>query len=202
MLLKDISKAILEGHLPINVCGRKFCAGFGVASPPEMQVWRRRVIGGIMNKLAALTMVLSAFTFSGANAQEESTMSEIEHLRPQSYAERGWPFSAAVRVGNLLYLSGQIGTLSGLSELAPGGIGPETRQTLENIKMVVEKYGSDMDHVIKCTVFLADIAEWQAMNEVYITFFKPDKLPARSAFGASGLALGARVEIECIALIP
>lgn len=128
-------------------------------------------------------------------------MSDVTHYRPKSYEENGLPFAAAVKVGNLLYLSGEIGVKPGTNELVPGGIGPETRQTLDNIKMTVEKCGGSMDRIVKCTVFLADIAEWAAMNEVYVTYFKPDKLPARSAFGASGLALGARTEIECIAAL-
>jgi enamine deaminase RidA (YjgF/YER057c/UK114 family) len=69
-----------------------------------------------------------------------------------------------------------------------------------NIKDVVEKSGSSMDRVVKCTAFLADIKEWAAMNSVYVTFF-PNHKPARSALGANGLALGARVEIECIAAV-
>jgi reactive intermediate/imine deaminase len=108
------------------------------------------------------------------------------------------PFSDAVRVGNMLYLSGKIGNLPGTAQLAGGGIQGETRQTMENIKASLEKHGSSLDEVVKCTVFLADIAEWDAMNEVYVTFF-PENPPARSALGASGLALGARVEIECLA---
>jgi len=82
--------------------------------------------------------------------------------------------------------------------LAEGGIAGETRQTMENIKASLEKYGSSLDEVVKCTVFLADIAEWGAMNEVYKTYF-PTNPPARSALGVSGLALEARVEIECLA---
>ena len=110
------------------------------------------------------------------------------------------PFSDAVRVGDMLYLSGKIGNLPGTSELAPGGIQGETRQTMENIKASLEKYGSSLDEVVKCTVFLADMAEWGAMNEVYVSYF-PGNKPARSALGASGLALGARVEIECLAAL-
>lgn len=110
------------------------------------------------------------------------------------------PFSAAVRVGHTLYLSGMIGNLPGTMELAPGGIQGQTRQTLENIKATLEHAGSSMDRVVKCTVFLADMAEWAAMNEVYVTFF-PAQRPARSAVAVSGLALGARVEIECIAVV-
>lgn len=112
--------------------------------------------------------------------------------------DRRLPFSAAVRVGEMLYLSGQIGT-DASGSLVAGGIEPETRQTMENIRAVLEANGSSMSRVVKCLVMLADMAEWGAMNQVYVTFF-PDHLPARSAMGASGLALGARVEIECIAV--
>ena len=128
-------------------------------------------------------------------------MDKIEHFRPQAFIDNNLPFSAAVRVGDMLYLSGQIGNLPGSKDLAPGGIEAETRQTMENIKMTIEKYGSAMDQVIKCTIFMADMAEWDAMNAVYVTFFADDRLPARSALGASGLALDSRVEIECIAVI-
>jgi reactive intermediate/imine deaminase len=99
----------------------------------------------------------------------------------------------------MLYLSGQIGTDS-TGKLVAGGIGPETRQTMENIRAVVERNGSSMDRVVRCLVMLADMREWGAMNQEYVAHF-PRTLPARSAMGASGLALGARVEIECLALI-
>ncbi len=111
----------------------------------------------------------------------------------------GLPFSSAVRVGEILYLSGQIGLLPGTRELAPGGIEGETRQTMENIKAVLEYAGSSMDRVVKCTVFLRNIDDYDAMNRVYAGFFSENP-PARSALAASGLALGAAVEIECIAL--
>ena len=107
------------------------------------------------------------------------------------------PFSAAVRVGNMLYLAGQIGADS-TGALVKGGIGPETRQTMENIKDVLERHGSSLDRVVRCVVMLADIKDWPAMNKVYVTFF-PKNLPARSALGASGLVFKARVEIECTA---
>lgn len=111
------------------------------------------------------------------------------------------PFSEAVRVGNLLYLSGMIGVVPGTTKLAEGGIVAETRQTMENIKSAIERNGGSMNSVAKCLVMLADMAEWGKMNEVYITFFPNDR-PARSSFGASGLALNSRVEIECIAVLP
>jgi 2-iminobutanoate/2-iminopropanoate deaminase len=110
---------------------------------------------------------------------------------------RPLPFSEAVRVGDMLYLSGQLGTDS-TGKLVAGGIGPETRQALTNIAAVLARHGSSLDRVVKCTVMLADIGEWGAMNEVYVEFF-PQHKPARSAFGTTGLALGARLELECLA---
>lgn len=107
-------------------------------------------------------------------------------------------FSPAVRTGNLVFLSGQIGVRPGTLELVEGGIGPETEQTLTNIRSLLEEIGLSLDDVVKCTVFLADIDDYQAMNEVYARFFPQDP-PARSTLAASGLALGARTEIECIA---
>jgi 2-iminobutanoate/2-iminopropanoate deaminase len=124
---------------------------------------------------------------------------EIEYLNAPGTENLGLPFSAAVRVDNTLYLSGQIGNIPGKLELAPGGIQGETRQAMDNIKQALESFGSSMDRVVKCTVFLADMNEWAAMNEVYRTYFTNP--PARSALGASGLALNGRIEIECIATV-
>lgn len=111
------------------------------------------------------------------------------------------PFSEAVRLGDTLYVSGQVGNRPGTLTLATGGIGPEARQALDNLRAILERHGSSLDHVVKCTVFLADIREWPAFNEIYRSYFKTN-LPARSALAASGLALGARVEVECIAYVP
>lgn len=110
------------------------------------------------------------------------------------------PFSDAVRVGDLLFLSGQLGVRPGERQLVPGGIEAETAQVLENIRALLERNGSSLEHVVKCTVFLADMSEWPRMNAVYRRYF-PNELPARSAFGAAGLAYGARIELECIATV-
>jgi len=110
------------------------------------------------------------------------------------------PFSQAVRVGHMLYLSGQIGTDDSGAPV-PGGIKAETRQVMEKIRRTLQRNGSSLDQVVKCTVMLADISEWSAMNEVYVTYFARDRLPARSALGANGLVFGARVEIECWATV-
>jgi reactive intermediate/imine deaminase len=130
---------------------------------------------------------------------EGPDLTSVQYLNMPGTEDLGLPFSSAVRVGNTLYLSGNLGNVPGSNDLVTGGIGAETRQTMENMKAVLEQFGSSMDRVVKCTVFLADIGEWGAMNEVYRTYFK--KPPARSALGASGLALNARVEIECIATV-
>ena len=111
------------------------------------------------------------------------------------------PFSEAVQLGDTLYISGQVGNLPGTLTLAPGGIGPESRQALENLRAVLERHDSSLAQVVKCTIFLADIADWPAFNDVYREFFS-DPRPARSALAASGLAINARVELECIAYVP
>jgi reactive intermediate/imine deaminase len=104
---------------------------------------------------------------------------KVEYLTLESM--KGLPFSEAVRVGDLLYLSGKLGTDSS-GKVVPGGIAAETRQTMENIKDALERCGSSLDHVVKATVMLADMNEWGEMNTVYVTYFS-NHLPARSAMG-------------------
>jgi len=115
-------------------------------------------------------------------------------------AEMNLPFSEAVRVDHMLYLSGQLGYDSETGKLVEGGISAETHKTMKNIKATLEKYGSSMSEVVKCTVFLADMSEWAEMSKVYISYFAENP-PARSALGVNGLALGARTEIECMATV-
>jgi len=131
------------------------------------------------------------------NAQDRD---RVTYLGQPELAGKKLPFSEAVQVGNLLFLSGQIGMDPTTGKLVTGGVQPETRQALENIKATLGKYGSSLSQTIKCTIFLADISEWADMNEVYVEFF-PVNPPARSALGTSGLALGARTEIECLAYV-
>lgn len=151
-------------------------------------------IGALASALLAATLMLGGLMPTGAFAGGHADAPEYLGTNPD------WPFSDAVRLGDTLYLSGKLGTVPGTATLVEGGIQPETRQTLENIKASLERHGSSMDRVVKCTVFLADIGEWAAMNEVYTTFF-PENKPARSALGVNGLALDGRVEIECIAMV-
>ncbi|MBB1635901.1 MULTISPECIES: RidA family protein [Cupriavidus] len=123
----------------------------------------------------------------------------MEFLNSGKVLPAGLPFSEAVRVGDMLYLSGQMGIVHGSTRLVPGGIREEAKQALMNIRITLEAHGLSLKHVAKCTIFLADISEWQVFNEVYKEFFQAP-YPARSALGANGLALGARVEVECIAV--
>ena len=139
--------------------------------------------------------------FAGCSTTTTPRPSEPEFLNAPQALERGLPFSEAVRAGDLLILAGQIGDDRAAGRPVAGGIQAESRQALEHIKAVLERNGSSLADVVKCTVFLADIAEWGAFNEVYKQYFSPP-YPARSALGASGLALGARVEVECIAYAP
>ncbi len=108
------------------------------------------------------------------------------------------PLAEAVRVDNTLYLSGQIGIEPGTLVLVPGGLKAEAKQTMENIKTSLEAHGYSMRDLVKCTVMLADIARWAEFNAVYQTYFT-DRFPARSALGVTGLAIGAQVEVDCIA---
>jgi reactive intermediate/imine deaminase len=148
----------------------------------------------MMKRLAEMFLVGALLVGSQAAVAHDADVEWI--VEPGA---ENMPFSSAVRVGHLLFVSGALGYDSETRSLVEGGIGPETQKTLENIKETLEANGSSMDSVVKCTVFLADIAEWAAMNEVYVTFF--GNKPARSALGVSGLALGARTEIECIAVV-
>jgi len=124
---------------------------------------------------------------------------EVKYLNSEVTASLGLPFSDAVLVGDVIILSGQLGTKPGELRLVEGGIVEETHQIFANIKRILEENGSSLDKVFKCTVMMEDIGEWPAFNEIYVKYFHGSK-PARSAFGADGLALGAAVEMECWAL--
>jgi 2-iminobutanoate/2-iminopropanoate deaminase len=141
------------------------------------------------------TLLCSAIMMTAACAAPGS---DVEFLTADSGALATLPFSEAVQVGNLVYLSGQIGNLPGTLTLAEGGMAAEARQTMENVRSVLERHGLTMRDVVKCTVMLTDMSQWGAFNDVYRTYFTPP-YPARSALGANGLAIGALVEVECIA---
>jgi reactive intermediate/imine deaminase len=161
-----------------------------------------------MTHNSALKLFYSALFFSFAGSA--AMLSAPEEARgpasgPQYFAPpsngASLPLSEAVRVNEMLYLTGQIGTIPGTANLVEGGVSGETRRVLENMKAILERHGSSLEHVVKCTIFLVDMKDRAAFNEVYREFFKTN-LPARSTVAVSGLALGAKIEIECIAFIP
>ena len=147
----------------------------------------------IVSSLAVLAIGASVAVPSAARGQQAGEPIRYVGSSPNR------ALADAVVVGNTIYLSGKLGTVP-RQGMVEGGIEPETRQTMENIKSALEELGATMDDVVKCTVFLADMAEWGQMNRVYTTFF-PKHKPARSAVGVNGLALNARVEIECMAVV-
>jgi len=168
----------------------------GSTNPRQSGQYLRRLPQGSTKRvICALVWVTLLFPPTSGSAQVD-----VEYLQSPATKEMGLPFSDAVRVGDMLYLSGQLGNRPGEMGVVSGGIQAETRQTMENIKTVLQANGSSMDRVVKCLVMMADIAEWPAMNEVYVTYFD-GHFPARSAFAGTGLALGARVEIECWATL-
>lgn len=123
----------------------------------------------------------------------------LKFIRSRGSIDAGLPFSDAVRVGDIMFFSGSLGNVPGKMEIVPGGIEAETRQMFDNIARALEQNGLSFDDVFKCQVFLADMKEWPAFNKIYVEYFKADRLPARSALGVNGLALGARIEMEITA---
>lgn len=151
----------------------------------------------MINLLLAIRAALLVLAFAAFSSIQAA---EIARYDDGPFAGMGYPFSESARVGNLLFLAGQIGE-DAEGELVPGGIQAEAEQLMLNIKAALARRGLTMAHVVKCTVFLADIAEWGAFNEVYTKHFS-HPYPARSALGTSGLSANARVEMECIAGYP
>ena len=128
---------------------------------------------------------------------DAQTRPAVEHLGRPNLNGQALPFSDAVRVGDVLWLSGQLGI--GADGKLPDGIEAQTRQALDNIGAILKRAGLGYEDVFHCTAMLADMKDWPAFNQVYVTYFPDGKFPARSAFGADGLALGALLEVECMA---
>lgn len=120
-------------------------------------------------------------------------------LEPGGHMAPGLPFSEGMDTGGLIFLSGQLGTLPGKLELNGATADAEFRQVMENVFATLKANGLGARDVVKCLVMLADMKDWPAFNKIYLDYFEPP-YPARSAFGANGLALGARVELEVIAM--
>ena len=151
-------------------------------------------------KLLILLFVFTSCVSTKTHNTYNSINTKIDYYRSDSTKQLDFPFSDATIVNNVIYVSGQVGNLPGNTQVVPGGIKEETIQTMKNIERILLSLGSSMDKVFKCTCMLSDISEWGEMSEEYKKFFSEDKRPSRSAFAGSGLALGAKVEIECWAI--
>lgn len=158
------------------------------------QRWRRSTVRTLeaLKAASAITLLLPMIALTSTAARA----SEVEFLSAPDTETLELPFSEAVRVGDMLYLSGQVGNRPGELAVVPGGLAAEARQVMDNIRAVLERHGAGMEDIVKCTVMIDDIDQWGDFNEVYVTYF-PGPKPARSAFGADGLALGAALEVEC-----
>ncbi len=126
----------------------------------------------------------------------------MEHITLPAFRTHGLPFSQAVRAGDFLFLSGAIGNRPGTLTLVEGGFAGQARQTMENVGQVLRACGLGFSDTVKWTIMLADMRRWAEFNAVYVTYFDPERMPARSALGASGLALGSEIEAECVAYWP
>ena len=144
-----------------------------------------------MKAVAAGVMAIMTGTGSVQGTQRPT----VEHIGQPMLGEQRLPFSSAVRVGDLLILSGQLGNTP--DGKLPQGMEAQARQAMENIGAILKGQGLGFGDVVKCTVMLDDMKNWPAFNKIYVTYFPDGKFPARSAFGADGLALGALAEVEC-----
>jgi len=150
-----------------------------------------------MRKQLLITLIVSSLVSTSIGTKVSANSSE-DDIRFVSNSANNAPFSTLVETDGLIFLSGALGIDPKTGKLAEGGIEAEARQTLDNIKASLAKENVTMNRIVKCTVMLADITEWPALNKVYAKYFDGN-YPARSAFAARALALNARVEIECIA---
>lgn len=128
---------------------------------------------------------------------QNESKSIVKHHKSHEKSRQNVPFSDAVQVDNLYFLTGQIGKNHSTGKIVEGGIEAETKQTLQNIEAVLKHHNLTLNDVVKCTVILADIDDFSKMNTIYRTFFV-DNLPARTTFGAN-LVAGAKIEIEVVA---
>ena len=154
-----------------------------------------------MKKISLICLALIA-SCNDVNIKNTDTVQKIkiDYYLSKETKELDFPFSDATIVNNIIYVAGQVGNLPGTNKVVEGGIRAETRQTMENIETVLTAVGSSLDKVFKCTCMLSDIGDWGIMSEEYKKFFDKEKKPSRSAFAGTGLALGAKIEIECWAI--
>ena len=150
--------------------------------------------------IIAILIMTSSCEGTRTNNYNNGSSTQIDYYVSENAKKLDFPFSDATIVNNVIYVSGQVGNIPGSNELVKGGIKEETRQTMKNIEGILTSLGSSMEKVFKCTCMLSDISEWGEMSAEYRKVFNDNKKPSRSAFAGTGLALGAKVEIECWAV--
>lgn len=153
-----------------------------------------------MNYLLRITTVGGLFLLLLANGPVTTHPPATGATYYPAGAAPDYPFSKAVRAGDFVYVSGQIGT--GPDGKLVEGFDAQARQTMDNLAAVLREQGLSFNDVVKCTVMIGDMSKWSEFNVIYRTYFKTGRFPARSAFGANGLALGAALEVDCIAYAP
>ncbi len=159
---------------------------------PAAHVWMLRSFRGDAIRLIAGSF--AAILLAACSAEPPNRVYNRDPALPADL-----PFSSAVVVGDVIYLSGEIGRAPGSVTLVEGGVGAETRQIFENYKATLASHGADLSDIVKCTVFLENMSTYAEMNAAYAAAF-PDEKPARSTLGVDGLAMGAALEIECLAV--
>ncbi len=156
--------------------------------------------GGLAALVAAVT-ALGGCVIADVEGVDMTRTPDVEYYSAPTVAGMDLPFSKAVRVDDTIYLSGELGIDPATNDFAPGGTGPQTTQIFANIERTLAEFDADLTDVVKCSVFLGDMQNYGEMNAAYDAAL-PDPKPARSTFGAGGLALGAELEIECLAIAP
>ena len=156
---------------------------------------------------AAAALLLTGCILVDADEEADAPLAvpvaspEVTHFKGVAKEGMSLPFSKAVKAGDTIYLAGELGIDPATNELTPGGAGPETTQIFANIERTLGEFDADLSDIVKCTVFLRDMADYGPMNAAYSAAL-PDPKPARAAFAAKDLALGAALEIDCIAYKP
>jgi 2-iminobutanoate/2-iminopropanoate deaminase len=182
--MREVNKELRHSGAPHN--GEPGVHGAARASGVDSGFFASRTPG--MTAMAAL------FALTACSAPEAPRIYDRDPSLPENL-----PFSSAVVVGDTIYLSGEIGRTPGTVTLVEGGVGPQTEAIFENYKLTLARVGASLDDIVKCTVFLDEMSKFSEMNAAYVKFF-PDEKPARSTFGVDGLAFGAALEIECLAV--
>jgi reactive intermediate/imine deaminase len=178
----------------------RFAAG---SIGPSLQQKDHTMIYAFLRPALPLVLLTTLACAVDASAQTAGSAGAEGAAAPVfTSSELPYPFSSAVQVGDVLYLSGDLGAAGDGSTVVPGGIEPETRRMFERIEATLQAHGLGLDSLFKCTVMLADMEDWPAFNAIYAQYFEPGRYPTRSAMGVSGLALGASVEMECWAWNP